>query len=238
MNDTWTCARCSTEVVGLSFVCIACGHTRTDVPEDRSIDPPGPTETPDARVTDSVDGLAAALPTPGPTIEAAAAASQSHRRRVPIGWLAPIAIVVGIAGVGAYFAAGRSETGEIDRAGDLHAAELRVGDCFDLKDPAAEEVGDVHAVPCDVAHEFETFHSDSLPTGAFPDDDAFSTYVNDNCLPAFAEYIGLSYEESVYEVRWFQPTQEAWDSGDRSVQCAAYHPRLHRLTASIRGSMQ
>ena len=39
----------------------------------------------------------------------------------------------------------------------MTAADLRVGDCFDLKDPAADEIDDVTAGPCTAAHEFEMF---------------------------------------------------------------------------------
>jgi len=47
------------------------------------------------------------------------------------------------ASLGGYlFSAGRSATGEITRSGDMSANDLRLGDCFELKEPDADEVSD------------------------------------------------------------------------------------------------
>ena len=120
----------------------------------------------------------------------------------------------------------------------MTAADLRVGDCFDLKDPAADEVDDVTAGPCTVAHEFEMFFVGSLPEGEFPADQVFATYVKDNCYPAFGAYIGKAYADSELEMYSLTPTDDSWRAGDHSVQCAAYHPRVHRQTQSLKGSNQ
>jgi hypothetical protein len=162
--------------------------------------------------------------------------SGSRWRRIPIGWVVTFGVVVGVTSLGAYFAAGRSDTGEIVRAGSLYAADLLVGDCFDLKDPESDEVGDVTAVPCDTEHEFETFHVGSLPAGDFPGTEAFHAFVDDQCLPAFATYVGRSYGESALEVYSLVPTEATWADGDRTIQCTVYHPRIHRLTESLKGS--
>jgi hypothetical protein len=159
-------------------------------------------------------------------------------RRIPIGWLIVAVIVGGGAVVGWYFNASRSSTGEITKAGDMTAADLRVGDCFDLKDPAADEVEDVTAGPCTVAHEFEMFFVGSMPTGEFPAESVFETYVTNNCYPAFSAYIGKSVTESELSMYWLAPTVEGWRAGDHSVQCAVYHPRVHSQTQSLKGSNQ
>ena len=104
-------------------------------------------------------------------------------RRIPIGWLVVAVFVAGGAVVGWYFNASRSSSGEITKTGDMMAVDLRVGDCFDLKDPAANEIEDVTASPCTVAHEFEMFFVGSLPEGAFPPDSVFETYVTAELLP-------------------------------------------------------
>jgi hypothetical protein len=135
-----------------------------------------------------------------------------------------------------YFGAGRADTGEIAKPGDLTATDLRVGDCFDLKDPTAEEIEEVAARPCAQAHEFELFFTGSLPESAYPAQSAFDAYMQDNCMPAFLAFVGKTYEDSELDVYWLTPTSEAWGQGDRSVQCAVYHPRIHRLTESLKGS--
>jgi hypothetical protein len=159
-------------------------------------------------------------------------------QRIPAGWLLVALVVIGGAIAGWYFDAGRSSSGAIVKSGDMTAADLRVGDCFDLKDPSADQVDDVTAGPCTVAHEFEMFFVGSLPAGPFPADSVFETYVTDNCYPAFGAYVGRSYGDSALEMYWLAPTTDAWVAGDRSVQCAVYHPVVNRQTQSLKGSNQ
>jgi hypothetical protein len=46
------------------------------------------------------------------------------------------------------------------------------------------------------------------------------------------------HAESELEIFWFDPASDAWGAGDRSVKCAAYRPRIHRQTESLKGSNQ
>lgn len=148
-------------------------------------------------------------------------------------------IVLLVTAIGAwYFNAGRSASGEIAKSGDLPASELRVGDCFDLKDPTAEDVDDVTAVVCAEEHEFEVFFVGSLAAGDFPGEEAFSIFVEDDCVPAFHAYVGMPYLDSELDIFYFIPTPEAWVEGDRSVQCALYHPLISRLTGTLKGSQR
>jgi hypothetical protein len=159
-------------------------------------------------------------------------------RRIPTR-LVVLAVIVVVASIaGWYFNASRSSSGQISRAGDLAAADLRVGDCFDFKDPSADAVGDVTARPCTDEHEYEMFFVGSLPGGEYPAKDAFETFAHDNCIPAFTTYVGKVYEESKLDFYWLFPEGEAWGKGDRSVQCAVYDQRIHRLTDSVKGSKQ
>ena len=169
---------------------------------------------------------------------AAPAAKPPLWRRIPIGWLIFAVLIAGGAITGWYFNASRSTTGEITKAGDMTAADLRVGDCFDLKDPAANEIEDVTAGPCTAAHEFEMFFVGTMPAGEFPAETVFETYVNDNCGPAFGTYVGKPYADSELSMYWLAPTDEGWRAGDHSVQCAVYHPRVHVQTQSLKGSNQ
>ena len=132
--------------------------------------------------------------------------------------------------------------------------DLRVGDCFDLKDPSADQIGDVKAVPCTTEHEFEVFYVGAMGEGSYPTDaagerrnhgrqvllidGAFGTYVDQNCIPAFGAYIGKAYDDSDLDICWLVPTDDAWRSGDRTVQCAAFYPGIYRLTRSLRGTQQ
>jgi hypothetical protein len=155
---------------------------------------------------------------------------------IPLNWIVIGVVAVATVAGGWFFSAGRGTTGEIDRAGDLSATDLRVGDCIDLKDPDAEEIDDVTARPCTVEHEYEMFFVGSLPAGPYPADDVFMAYLEANCLPGFATYVGKAYEDSALDVSWLTPTQAGWEDGDRSVQCALYSPNQSRLTYSLKGS--
>jgi hypothetical protein len=84
--------------------------------------------------------------------------------------------------------------------------------------------------------------------GSYPTDDAFGTYVTQNCNPAFGVYNGKAYDDSDLIIYWLAPTDDAWRSGDRTVQCAAYYPWLpgdptnpdwlEPMTRSLRGTQQ
>jgi hypothetical protein len=50
--------------------------------------------------------------------------------------------------------------------------------------------------------------------------------------------VGLSYQESTLEVFYLTPSQESWDEGDQSVQCAVHHPALETVSESYRDSRQ
>lgn len=157
-------------------------------------------------------------------------------RRLPLQWL----IVGGLfaaGGVGGLlFNASRSSSGEITKAGDLGATELRVGDCFDLKGPDAEELEDVAAKPCTAEHEYELFFIGDMTDSSFPTDQAFDAFLESNCVDAFQAYVGKTYQASELEVSSIVPTEAVWGAGDHSVQCAVYHPRIHRLAESLKGS--
>ena len=120
----------------------------------------------------------------------------------------------------------------------LRIADLRVGDCFDLKGEFDEDeaVDEITARPCGEPHEFELMYTGSVASATYPTDAAFFAWLDENCLPAFADYIGRSYRESALDVFWFQPTREGWDAGDHSVQCAVFDQANEQLTGALRGT--
>jgi hypothetical protein len=124
---------------------------------------------------------------------------------------------------------------EIDESGDLNwdqiniddSVDLRVGDCFDLKDPFADQIEHVKAVPCTTEHEFELFYVGAMGKGSHPTDHAFGTYVIQNCNPAFGAYIGKAYKDSDLDYIWLvRPTMP----GSRAIGPCSAPP-------TIRGSI-
>ena len=262
----WKCARCSTVNDESGISCSNCGLMRGSVviqgrpggpigTESIPVERPTPDAPPAAApwtpdpppATDAQPRPVAAADAAGdvpswvaPSPELAApevpAAPVPLWRRLPIGGIIFAVLIVGGGISSWYFGAGRSDSGEIAKPGDLGALSLRVGDCYDLKDPQASEFEEVAAKPCTDAHEYELFFVGSMPEGAYPAEAVFEEYVIANCDPAFTTYVGTSYEESTLDVDWFTPTTDAWNSGERSVQCAVLDPKTPRLTVSLKGA--
>ena len=238
MANEWTCARCSTENAERTLTCISCGMIQGAVVVPGSS--PAPLAAASSAETDSQPaGEPVAPGTSSWSVGAqpsTGSASVPIWRRVPVGLLLFLVLIVGGGIVGFILNAGRSSTGEIDRAGDMMATDLRVGDCFDFQDAAADEITDVTAKPCTTEHKYELIFTGSMPSGSYPSEADFDAFVETSCLPAFAEYVGLQYDESVLDISWLVPLADAWSGGDRSVQCSAYDPGVDRLTGSLKGS--
>jgi hypothetical protein len=121
-----------------------------------------------------------------------------------------------------------------------NAADLRVGDCFNV--PAVEtEVKDVQHQPCNETHTAEVFFVVDNPAGAsdpYPTSDARQEYVKSVCVQPFIDYVGTSYENSKLEINWFSPTQDGWSKGDRTYTCFVVQSDSAPLTGSVKGSKQ
>jgi hypothetical protein len=208
----WVCMRCFEANDDAVAACQACGLPRGATP------PPGEEPAGEASPADARGGA---------------------RGLVPLllrFWWVGLLVVIPV--VGFLFNAQRGSEGQITRSGSMAVTELRIGDCFDLQDESADEVQDVNAQPCSQPHEFEMIHIGEMPGADYPTDELLGAWLADNCLPAFDAYVGLAYEQSRYDIAWFQPTEQGWSQGDRSVQCAVADPGNARLTQSLRGSAQ
>jgi hypothetical protein len=100
----------------------------------------------------------------------------------------------------------------------IDAASLSVGACIIL--PSEDQFDEVRQMSCTEPHDGEVFFVGRHPDGDYPSDDAFESFVDELCLPAFAAYTGSDYrEQEVLDIGWFTPTPGAWDRGDRDVTC-------------------
>jgi hypothetical protein len=118
----------------------------------------------------------------------------------------------------------RNADNEVTRAARIDVFALSVGDCL----PAVEEPGDytqVDVVPCADPHHDEVFFEFALTTENLPTEEELVTQIEAECVPAFADFVGVDYFESILALRWVSPTQETWDqANDRMVQCIVYEP--------------
>lgn len=149
------------------------------------------------------------------------------------GWLAVVGV---LAAGGAIFAAQRNDAGEITKGGNLAIEDVRIGDCFNLKDVHAEETSEVDAKRCGEAHQFEMVFAGEMRSGEYPTEAEISDFVASACGPAFDDYVGMAYADSHLEVFYWFPVTEGWNRGDRGVQCAVYDPLDNALLGSLRGA--
>lgn len=141
------------------------------------------------------------------------------------------AVMVAVAG-----AVGREAQASQAGEGDLEAAELVVGDCFDAPEDDADEIWTVSSVPCDEPHLYEVFHDFVLPEGPFPGEDELWDIADDTCLERFEEFVGESWAESALDYSSYTPSKQGWTSrDDRLVTCFLWHPD-ELLTGSAAGS--
>ncbi len=74
------------------------------------------------------------------------------------------------------------------------------------------------------------------PTGDdYPGQDQVENRATQICYDNFSDYVGITYEQSIYDIGWLFPTAETWAVGDREVICFAYAVNFDKITGSING---
>ena len=128
--------------------------------------------------------------------------------------------------------------------GELAAVSGEVGSCFrgqvDALFSSTELISVDEAVGCDRAHDVELYATTTAPLTAaanYPGED-LSYFADGACYVAFDEYVGISYEDSVYEYMPVVPSEAAWAAGDRAVRCVLYDLDGEALREPARGSQR
>ena len=121
--------------------------------------------------------------------------------------VAGVAAGLGLVGAGYAGLAGednttRDNSGQVVEGGELGAFRIRVGDCF--VDPLAGSTFEaVDAVPCTQPHMFEVYAAFNLAYGTddpFPGQSVVDDLTSDGCYTRFTPFVGLQYEESIFEI--------------------------------------
>jgi len=134
-----------------------------------------------------------------------------------------VLIFVGIAALGTVLLRagepGASPTEPTPTAGSVvEAGSLQVGDCIIL--PSEDQFDEVRRLDCTAPHDGEIFFVGDHPGGDFPSDESFDSFVDEQCLPAFAAFTGSAFDDQdVLDIGWFTPTEGSWENGDREVSC-------------------
>ena len=125
--------------------------------------------------------------------------------------------------------------------------DLVVGDCFDAPSTATAsastgvEIEDVQHHPCSEPHVYETFavFRHPAPDGdPYPGVDVLFDYAETNCLPPFATYVGIAFQESVLAVSYIVPKDAGWKGGQRTISCFAGNPDDSPITGSLKGAQR
>jgi hypothetical protein len=111
-----------------------------------------------------------------------------------------------------------------------------VGECVDALVPDGEEVTDLPVVDCEGEHLGEVVGAfDVADAETWPGLEAHEAQADAECAPAFAVYVGRSYEESRFEMSYLYPTEASWAGGDPQIVCIVFEPGEARRSGSIQG---
>lgn len=97
-----------------------------------------------------------------------------------------------------------------------------VGMCFDVRkdQPKLSE----SIVPCGERHDDEVYAVFDLDVGEYPGETALQLAADEGCRARFADFIGISFDESILEISSLWPSQSAWLDGDRRISCVVWYP--------------
>jgi hypothetical protein len=117
---------------------------------------------------------------------------------------------------------------------NVSADDLAIGQCFNVPD-RSEDISTVEKFECTEAHDAEVFHIAEMTGDSYPITLAFRNFVDESCIPAFATYVGRTYEDAEeLDVGFFYPNGDGWDSGDRTVTCYIVRVDEAPMTQSVK----
>lgn len=92
-------------------------------------------------------------------------------------------------------------------------------------------------VSCDGPRQAEvSFAAAFEDNGTYPGDGYLDDTATDTCRTAFENYVGLTPEDSTYDVDWLTPTEELWGDGVRNGICLVVSDDGSPLTGTVKGS--
>jgi hypothetical protein len=117
---------------------------------------------------------------------------------------------------------------------NVSADDLVVGQCFDVPS-RSEDISTVEKHECTEAHDAEVFHVAEMTGDSYPITLTFRNFVDTSCIPAFATYVGRTFEAAEeLDVGFFYPNSEGWDGGDRTVTCYIVRVDEAQMTQSVK----
>jgi hypothetical protein len=128
----------------------------------------------------------------------------------------------------------RDDSGAVVRGGSVSAFEVQVGDCTNAE--LKEETVSVSLVPCTEPHSHEAYFAVEYPDGPYPGSTAVETFAEQQCVGAFAEYVGVEVAQSRLYFTYLYPSVSTWnDKKDRQIVCFAVS-RDELVTGTVKGA--
>jgi len=118
-------------------------------------------------------------------------------------------------------------------SGNVSAKNIKVGACF--TDTADTSVTTIKTVACTKTHDSEVFLNQVVTSDTYPTNDEWSSFAQQYCIPAFAAYDGIDFNDSTLDINYLVPDSTGWSQGDKTLTCYATDPN-GGLTSSIKGS--
>lgn len=127
----------------------------------------------------------------------------------------------------------RDESGAIVSGGSISAFDVEVGDCSNAE--LKEETTTIALVPCTEPHTHEAYFTAEHPDGPYPGATALEVFAEQQCVGAFADYVGIEVAESRFYFTYLFPSVSTWnDKQDRQVVCFVVS-RDELVTGSLKG---
>ena len=115
------------------------------------------------------------------------------------------------------------------------ADDLVAGDCFYV--PTQTEVSTVEKRACTEPHDAEVFIVSEMSGTTYPLESAFDDFTETTCIPAFASYVGRTFEEAEeLNYGFFYPTPDGWNGGDRKVTCYIVRVDETKMSQSVKAA--
>lgn len=98
------------------------------------------------------------------------------------------------------------------------ANDFEAGEC--TNDDLTGQIGEIEVVDCDETHTAEAYATFDIDGDDFPGEAEIQAEATEGCNGSrFEDYVGVSYEESIFLSEPLAPSSESWDGGDRTVIC-------------------
>lgn len=106
---------------------------------------------------------------------------------------------------------------------------IAIGECTDLETPSSEggdTVNEIVKVDCSQAHLWEAYAEETMDDESYPGEQVAADRADTFCYDQFETYVGISYDESVYELVTLYPVEGSWTLlGDRTITCLVGDPQ-------------